>query len=281
MDLMKIIRELENEGNSGRFSVIKRILNEEGINYSATPDVHFDQKIGKNVNLTNIIVPSDRKKVVGIGSHYDVVRDSPGADDNGSAVAVSLDVLMRLKRNPLNNLGVSFFFFDLEEERLLGSKSYVSRFGKNNLIAFYNMELVGIGNELAFWDVNEESNALLWIENQAKKMKIPYHRIGEVLVNSADHLSFRPVLGENAFTITAMSSEDYGFYKRFKLESEGKNLRERISLWKELILGNSPKFQHYHKSTDSSANINPLTLQKVSDVLYNTIVFIDKALANQ
>ncbi len=52
-------------------------------------------------------------------AHYDTVKDSPGADDNGSAVAVALEVAARCPQ-------VEILFPDLEEAGLLGSRHYVA-----------------------------------------------------------------------------------------------------------------------------------------------------------
>ena len=51
-------------------------------------------------------------------AHYDTVKDSPGADDNGSAVAVALEVAARCPQ-------VEILLADLEEAGLLGARHYV------------------------------------------------------------------------------------------------------------------------------------------------------------
>lgn len=56
--------------------------------------------------------------------HYDTVDDSPGADDNGSAIAAMLEVLRVLSPLHLQNT-VEFISFDLEEAGLVGSRAFV------------------------------------------------------------------------------------------------------------------------------------------------------------
>jgi Zn-dependent M28 family amino/carboxypeptidase len=51
-------------------------------------------------------------------AHYDTVNDSPGADDNGSAVAVALEVAARCPQ-------IEIVLPDLEEVELLGARHFV------------------------------------------------------------------------------------------------------------------------------------------------------------
>ncbi len=50
-----------------------------------------------------------------IGAHYDTVRTSPGADDNGSGVIGLLELARRLDRDPIAGLTVTVVFFGAEE----------------------------------------------------------------------------------------------------------------------------------------------------------------------
>jgi Zn-dependent M28 family amino/carboxypeptidase len=49
-----------------------------------------------------------------VGAHYDTVPDTPGADDNASAVAVMLELARRLRQERLK-APVMFAAFTLEE----------------------------------------------------------------------------------------------------------------------------------------------------------------------
>lgn len=50
-----------------------------------------------------------------IGGHYDTVRTSPGADDNGSGVVGLLELARRLDREPIAGVTVTVVFFGAEE----------------------------------------------------------------------------------------------------------------------------------------------------------------------
>ncbi len=60
-----------------------------------------------------------------VAAHLDTVPDSPGADDNASALAVLLEVAWALRHQSLMS-PVRFIAFNLEEDGLLGSRAYVA-----------------------------------------------------------------------------------------------------------------------------------------------------------
>ena len=72
--------------------------------------------------------PSDRPIV--IGAHWDTVPNSPGYNDNGSGVAVVLEiatVLMNAKCF-VNDHTIIFVLFDAEETGCLGSLEFIRSF---------------------------------------------------------------------------------------------------------------------------------------------------------
>lgn len=58
-----------------------------------------------------------------LAAHYDTIIDSPGADDNASALAVLLEVAHQIGSRPCQR-PIHFVAFCLEEEGLLGSRAY-------------------------------------------------------------------------------------------------------------------------------------------------------------
>ncbi|MGD1901066.1 MAG: M28 family peptidase [Geitlerinemataceae cyanobacterium] len=67
-----------------------------------------------------------------IGAHYDTVRDSPGADDNGSGSIALLEIAELLGDPDLQfPRGLRLVWFDLEEVGLLGSFYHVGQFASS------------------------------------------------------------------------------------------------------------------------------------------------------
>ena len=73
--------------------------------------VHGDERPYRNILA---FLGSAHEKYTLIGAHYDTVEKTPGANDNLSAVAVSLE-LARLLSNQNLKKGICFAFFSLEE----------------------------------------------------------------------------------------------------------------------------------------------------------------------
>jgi Zn-dependent M28 family amino/carboxypeptidase len=79
-----------------------------------------------------------------LGAHYDTVPDSPGADDNASAIAVLLEVARNIQAVPLDNT-VRLIAFSLEEYDYVGSTHYVERLrkGEEEILGMISIEMVG------------------------------------------------------------------------------------------------------------------------------------------
>lgn len=71
--------------------------------------------------------PITGEEVIVVGAHYDSVPETPGADDNGSAVAAMLGCA-KLCAEFLPDLPVVFVAFNCEEDGLLGSSDWVQHF---------------------------------------------------------------------------------------------------------------------------------------------------------
>ena len=79
-----------------------------------------------------------------VGAHYDTVPGSPGADDNGSGVAVLL-VLAELLSQQQPKRSIHFVAFDLEEYGLVGSTAYAQQWRQANksLHLMLSLEMLG------------------------------------------------------------------------------------------------------------------------------------------
>lgn len=82
---------------------------------------------GEFANVVAMTPACGARPAVLIGAHYDSVPGSPGADDNGSAVAAMLECA-RLVASDFQHLPLCFVAFNCEEDGLLGSADFVDGF---------------------------------------------------------------------------------------------------------------------------------------------------------
>ncbi len=222
-------------------------------------------------NILSVVEPSGSRHEAGaapllVGAHYDTVAGSPGADDNGSALAVLLEVAHCLKGAGLAR-PVWLAAFSLEEQGLVGSRAFLSRLKKSGqpLLGAVILECVGytshepgsqrhppgipasaptVGNFLGIVG-NEASRSLIdAVERSARRLSLPSFAIavpsrGEALpdVRRSDHASF----------------------------------------WDEdvpaVMLTDTANFRnpHYHQPTDKIETLDLGFIEHVSDVVVDTI----------
>jgi hypothetical protein len=89
----------------------------------------------------------DERKTIIVDGHYDAVANSPGADDNASAVAATLISAQILSLFNFEKT-IKFIAFDKEENGLLGSGHYVS----NSIPPFEDIEVVLNMEMIGYYD---------------------------------------------------------------------------------------------------------------------------------
>jgi Zn-dependent M28 family amino/carboxypeptidase len=214
------------------------------------------------------------EKRVGVSSHFDRVQNSAGANDNGSAIAVGIDIIKKFKESGNRDLGIRVFFFDEEETGLKGSTAYVKDHGIQDLMGLINMELVGQGDKFALWPVNESTNGelLTSFELASRDRKITSKRFDQIVTNKADHLPFQKAGLQDSFTVTCISDKDIDaaqhYFSGLKLGLVKEALFE--------ILASAPIFEHYHRPTDTYDRLNEDSIIMTSTTIWNTIISVQK-----
>lgn len=244
MSILSIVKELEGKNNMDRLKMIMRYLDKNKIPY----DLHY------YATGTNVIVGNINHAFIGVGSHFDAVKDSPGANDNASAVAVALALLERARKENLKSINLVFFFFDEEEKGRIGSKTYIRDNGVTNMRGFINLEMIGMGDKIALWSLDESSqgNLLQTLEKVAEEKNVFCGRFDKIVGRYADHVSFRNAGIKDSFSLTAISQEDldvsFHYNKAIEFDVDKEVLEE--------ILSGAPLFKHYHKPTDVSTHLS-------------------------
>ena len=102
--------------------------------------------VARHPRFAGLILPR-----VTVGAHVDSTSDSPGADDNASAVAALLEIArlvpQRLPSNP--KLELELVAFDLEEHGMLGGAEHANRIRREriDLRGMVSLEMLGYYDE--------------------------------------------------------------------------------------------------------------------------------------
>jgi Zn-dependent M28 family amino/carboxypeptidase len=260
MKLQKIVELLDGQLNATRRELIIEHLDALGARY-------LTQHYATGTNLVVDLGPATRK--IGVSSHFDRVPLSAGANDNGSAIAVCLDIIRR-HQEAGSEVGVRVFFFDEEETGLKGSQAYVDQYGVADLVGLLNMELVGLGDTFALWPVAAAHSepVLNAFEAVAHRQRVRCNRFGQLVTNTADHLPFRQAGLRDAFTITCITDQDIATAQRY-FEALAQQA-DKWTLWE--ILAQAPLFRHYHQPTDTYEKLSETSLAMTSAALWETIL---------
>jgi len=121
----------------------------EALGYGVTIQTFKAEDTSCNNLSVEILGRSEPDKIIVVGAHYDTVFHSPGANDNGSAVAALLE-LSRLAREKTWHRTIRFVAFTNEEPpffktRHMGSLEYAKgcKQRKENIVAMICLETIG------------------------------------------------------------------------------------------------------------------------------------------
>jgi hypothetical protein len=110
-------------------------------------DVVRDDVSYRGVRFPNVtgVLPGTQcpERILIVGSHYDSVEETPGADDNASGVAAMLEIARVLSEAPLP-VTVWFASFTLEEEGLIGSQQMAAEAARDGAEIVGMMSMDGI-----------------------------------------------------------------------------------------------------------------------------------------
>ncbi|MBW4611011.1 MAG: M20/M25/M40 family metallo-hydrolase [Hassallia sp. WJT32-NPBG1] len=177
-------------------------------------------------NVVAKIQGTDNTKAILIAAHYDSVPNSPGASDDGAAVAAMLETIRTLKVGlPLSN-DVIFLFSDGEEPGLLGAKAFVDEHPwAKDVGLVLNFEARGNSGASVMFETSSENG---WLINQfAKAVKHPVansltYSIYKLLPNDSDLTIFKAA-GFTGFNFAYLNGVVY--YHSFA--DNLKNINER------------------------------------------------------
>lgn len=133
--------------------------------------------------------PGTSGRVVIIGGHYDSVPDGPGANDNASGTAISLELARILAAGGYPH-EVRVILFGAEENGLIGSAEYVRTLDeetKRRVIAMLNLDMVGVGERLRLGGSPELVNMAVEL---AANLGLRPERLPPDQGGGSDHVNF-------------------------------------------------------------------------------------------
>ncbi len=192
-ELYGYVLGIEGGSSQRRGDFIKDQLKQMGVGYVAIPFSSLSPQKNDTTIFTgeNIIVRfgHGEKKIV-VGAHYDAVEGSPGADDNGSGVAVVLGLINHLRGEEWKH-SIEICFFDKEEEGCIGSMQYVQKYvlPKNHL-AMINLDIEGTGDELYIGPIDYQTDRMLLPIVHEAEQQTGFASVERSVYPESDYLPF-------------------------------------------------------------------------------------------
>ncbi|MCX7728880.1 MAG: M28 family peptidase [Bacteroidia bacterium] len=225
--------------------------------------ITFDKKQWTGINIIAKYKPELKNRIL-LCTHYDTRpfadRDSEknkshpilGANDGGSGVAVLMSILQAIHQKPLQNTGIDFVFFDLEDYGNAGGESETWCLGSQYWAK--NIPLTSIKpQEGILLDMVGDTNAVFPKEGLS--------------------IRFHPVLVHNIWSI----AQKAGYSNYFIDQSVNEITDDHLFI---NTLANIPCidivhyypqksdfFEHHHKISDDIKNISKTTLKAVGQTL--------------
>jgi aminopeptidase YwaD len=203
---------------------------------------------GQNIEAT-IYGNNKDDEIIIFNAHYDSVKVSPGADDDGSGVAAVLAAAYVLSKFEFDRT-VKFLCFSGEEEGLLGSKNYSKYVYENNdvILVEFNADMIGYAdkgedeNKFRIYGTND----IGWYVDIIENLNIQYDFNFDIS---------RRILSEDS-----RGGSDYYSFSRYGYECiaffEGQ--------WN----------QNMHTRNDNIENMNIPYLKKTSQLIIASIAYI-------
>ena len=242
-----LIALLEGRSNADREAAVARYLEAREVHVARHRFVSFE---GHGENFSVDVGHGPRTLV--LIAHHDAVPGSPGANDNAAAVAVLLRLLERLSHVIPRGVRVRLLFTAAEELGYLGARAYVRDVPLGDMVGVLSLELCGIGDCLAIWDVAAETPFLGTLraafEAHGLTRDQGYHVVGRIPVFGSDHRAFAAA-GIPAYGLSVVPGEHAEALRQFVLTPARGLLMH--------LVRRPPPFDTYHTPRDAAVPSSP------------------------
>ena len=201
--------------------------------------------VHKNNNTTN-------KEMLVFNAHYDTVKVSPGANDDGSGVAAVLTAAFILSKFEFNRT-IKFVTFSGEEIGLLGSKNYVKEIYEKNedILVELNADMIGYaetaqGGRNVSLSSTEDAK---WIIDEIKN------------INQNYNINFNIKTGWKIIPGGPRSGSDYHDFVLYGYEA--------IAFWEDEF-----NRKYFHTPDDTIEHINFSYLVNVTKLIVGSLAYL-------
>jgi aminopeptidase YwaD len=261
---MALARLLEGRDNAVREAAVARYLTARGIPFATH---RFETFEGRGENYT-VDVGSGARMLVLI-AHHDAVPGSPGANDNAAAVAILLALIARAPALLPPSLRVRFLFPACEELGYLGTREYVRDVPPDGVAGVLSLELCGIGDSLAVWDVGDETPFLRTVGGALDDLGLvrdeSWHQVGRIPVFGSDHRAYAAA-GIPAYGLTIVPQRQAEALRAFVLSPVRGALMH--------VIRRPVPFDTYHTPRDLGTTLQAPALARVSTALEAVIASV-------
>ena len=160
-------------------------------------------------------------------------------------------------------LRVRLLFTAAEELGYLGARAYVRDIPLGSIAGVLSLELCGIGDSLAVWDADTETDFLRRVTGTLGGLGLRrdegYHVVGRIPVFGSDHRAFAAA-GIPAYGLSVVPFAEAEGLRRFVLSPVRSTLMHAVR--------RPPPFDTYHTSRDASSTLDPRALDLRRQLLH-------------
>jgi Zn-dependent M28 family amino/carboxypeptidase len=251
---LELTRLLIGRDNAAREAAVARYLERRGVPFARH---RFTGPEG--AGETQIVEIGEGDRVLVLCAHHDAVPGSPGANDNAAAVAILLHSIPALPALVPRGWRIRLLFTAAEERDYLGARAYVEQVPLDGIAGVLSLELCGIGDAVALWDVERASPFLDRVAGALDRLGLErdrgYHVVGRIPVFGSDHRAFAAAgLPAHGFTLVPLAHTEA--LRQFVMSPVRSALRA--------LVRRPPPFDTYHTSGDALHTLQPAALDRAA-----------------
>jgi aminopeptidase YwaD len=218
-----------------------------------------DAVSGSNVEAT--LLGADPTNIFIICGHYDSVPDGPGADDDGSGVAVVLAAAELMSKYEFGHT-VRFVAFSGEEQGLIGSRHYAEDAYNNNesIVAVLNADMIG------YTAIGSDGKQGKIFENPASEWIVEFTQ--DISVLYTDYIDIQLIPQGETWGSDHYYFWEYGydavFYHEFHFNDYYHSANDTIA---HMNLTYSTRFSRLILATLATMALPPRPVLKIADIV--------------